>query len=944
MTTLLCFPNEVLIAITANIDEIQDLAALVLVNRRFCSIAQTALYAAAASNRRTARQALFYSAEHGFIESVRLLLAHGVTLHVAAERGDDKLAKLLLESGAIVDPLLAVTERPAVLGILDGIFVSPVVPTCQESPLHCAIAGGHYSTAKLLLDCGASTVVSFGGIKALHVAAWHGALDICRLLVDRDASLVHERTKAELTPFHFAAAAGNVETVGRFLRDKGADIHASFDGFVLAGNVHREWTCNAFTHALRTRRYSDALMLLDMDPGFAVPRENQLHPVEACFAPRDIVPGDEEQMTPILKRLLLSSDRIPPTVSIFILHFVSEKQLSRAINVLLEAPQYSVPSAVYLDVSLSKALEHAQSITGVDAAMALVDYRVSQLGLATPDVSSVFVRGFGCNAGRINHVPDPADLQFTTPGAVEAKLEIAKRFHQRLAESPQCVDDQDLRIALVAACQPGGLKVCQWLASVGALRLLNESDFCTMLSRTARPPDLGGSDLALAEWVLEQADREGCKCWVLENCDVPRMIIRAEDCTIPRLLVSQGASLNPPDSSKTLPDDWLFPYCTRSRQQNQEYVFTKADNALVTVCANPEMTGAAEFLRLASDVAGEDLGTLVNCAFSTRESSSRILTLATFVCSTELTELNGDTSPSEPTRLAMLKILLGAGAEVRAFVECGGKDMETETWDEAGVAPPESLYRALSRNSVRASESQDDASSNLTHDSQGAVFLWDDDPMRTAIGSRMPTLVQAMLEARPPPGRNHPGALQYLRAACGGMALDSSMTFGRLCPRVLEVVLSMANLEDANVPVDVRGRTALSVLLDFFGTDDYPAPVSEAIRESVLDHECRCEPDLVAFESNHLSEMVGLLLARGAKWTTRAMGTERSALDGLRVLLRDSMRFKSMYKRHNLAEFRRHIILDIFSTASFDPPPDFNPFEMGTIKATDGTYSSIVFE
>jgi len=1057
MTALLCLPNEILIAITANLDAVPDLAALALASRRFHSIAQSALYAAAAYNRRTARQALFYSAENGFIDSVRMLLAHGVNpnamyfspiprdslhrvlaaqgrrpgrqplidrkfaleyiavnlrsdsdprseltisyrrllaslshgsvdirglgesasfswligdlhaavsqsdfntmmvslsvqatqdssspglepesdslfhwtaLHVAAQRGNDELAKLLLDGGATIDPLLHVTSQPAILGILDGIFVSRLVPTCRESPLHLAMSGGHSSTAELLLSYGASTDVAFGGAQALHLAAWHGALDICRLLVDRDASLVEERTSAGLTPFHFAAAAGNVQTVGRFLRDKAADIHASFEGRVLAGNVHPEWNCNALTHALRTRRYSDAWMLLAMDPDFAVPRENQLHPVEACFAPRDILPSDEEQMVPILQRLLLNSGQISLDLAIGILHLAAEKQLARAMNVLLKDAKYSVPKAVNLSMSLSKALEHAKSEAGVDAVMTLVDYRVSKLGMPTPGVSCVFVWGFNPNG--IKYFSEPANLEFTTPGALEAKLEIARQFHKRLTASSQDVDHQDLRVALVAACQPGGLKVCEWLSSVGALRLVEKSDFVTMLERTARPTDLGGSDLGLAKWVLAQADCMGCKGWVLDHCDVPRMILRAEDCTIPGLLISQGANLNSPDGFGSPPDDRDFPYCTRRHQLGRQYLFERAENALVTVCANPEMTGAAEFLQLAVGVAGEGVGSLVNCALSFWDSNRQIFTLATLVC---FAEPKGDILPSESARLTMLKLLLDAGAEVHALVDCSSQDMDAETRDEA----PESLHHALTRSSKRASNPPDEASSALAHEPHGAAFLWEKDPMRNAILNRMPTLVQAMLEARPLPQKSHTAALHYLQYASGGIVMDYPFAFGRLCPRVLEVVLDMTNLEHADVAIDPQGRTALMVLFNFYSMDDYRAPVSDARRKLAPDHECRCEPDLIGFENNHLGEMVSLLLARGAKWTTRSLETGTSALDDLRVLLRSSMKFKSMYKQHNLAEFRKHIVLDIYSAASADPPLDFNPFEMGTIKATAGS-------
>ena len=60
---------------------------------------------------------------------------------------------------------------------------------------------------------------------AIHAAAAAGDADALRLLLDRDASLVHARDRKGATPLHHAAAAGAHDAIAVLL-DYGADIHA----------------------------------------------------------------------------------------------------------------------------------------------------------------------------------------------------------------------------------------------------------------------------------------------------------------------------------------------------------------------------------------------------------------------------------------------------------------------------------------------------------------------------------------------------------------------------------------------------------------------------------------------------------------------------------------------------------------------------------------------
>ena len=61
-------------------------------------------------------------------------------------------------------------------------------------------------------------------LTCLHVAAMHGHLDICRLLLDKGAQL-EEVNKDGMTALHFAASQGSLEMVC-LLCDRGADVES----------------------------------------------------------------------------------------------------------------------------------------------------------------------------------------------------------------------------------------------------------------------------------------------------------------------------------------------------------------------------------------------------------------------------------------------------------------------------------------------------------------------------------------------------------------------------------------------------------------------------------------------------------------------------------------------------------------------------------------------
>jgi hypothetical protein len=328
-------------------------------------------------------------------------------------------------------------------------------------------------------------------------------------------------------------------------------------------------------------------------------------------------------------------------------------------------------------------------------------------------------------------------------------------------------------------------------------------------------------------------------------------------------------------------------------------------------CSKPDLTGAVELLRLVIGRLGEDANDFVNSALviSDGDHEGELCTPAGLLCcSTNMTEPNAGEMPSEPARLAMLRMLLDAGAEVHTLVERveGPAEGDLNSYDT--TQPSEPLWRALASQDESEIIRQQETSTPVGAPPRWKAFSWQHAPIRCAIRSRMPSLVRAMLAARPLPTRNSLLALRYLRIACGEARRPS--------PEILEILLGMANLDHADIPVKPTGETALMVLLAFYAADDF---------ESALPpHECRCEDDLIGDESHDLTKMVRLLLARGARWDTAA-ASGRSALDELRDALVSEMRAKFMYKQHNLGELRKHVVPDLYSEAA--QSAGFNPFK-----------------
>ena len=103
----------------------------------------------------------------------------------------------------------------------------------DETQLNYYCENGLTSSVVRMLEMRSIDVEAKGGVfgwTCLHIAAFIGHLDICRLLIDKGAQLEAKDNFGRI-PLHWAAGQGHVEIV-RLLCDRGADVEArDIDGW-----------------------------------------------------------------------------------------------------------------------------------------------------------------------------------------------------------------------------------------------------------------------------------------------------------------------------------------------------------------------------------------------------------------------------------------------------------------------------------------------------------------------------------------------------------------------------------------------------------------------------------------------------------------------------------------------------------------------------------------
>ena len=121
-------------------------------------------------------------------------------LHVAALHGHEKIARLLVESGANKEAKVK----------------------DEWTPLYIAVQCGHETVARLLIESGANKEAkeTLAGATPLYIAALMGHEAVARLLVESGANKDAQSNNG-MTPLHFAANKGH-EAVARLLIESGA--------------------------------------------------------------------------------------------------------------------------------------------------------------------------------------------------------------------------------------------------------------------------------------------------------------------------------------------------------------------------------------------------------------------------------------------------------------------------------------------------------------------------------------------------------------------------------------------------------------------------------------------------------------------------------------------------------------------------------------------------
>lgn len=159
------------------------------------------------------REAALLSAyEHGSLDVVRSLISDGVSVNIgtaegqpllilAIARGDLEMLDLLLEAGADAN-IRDITGNPALVS---------------------AIANAQYSSAIRLIEHGAAVNVKGPKWAAIHLSALHGRTDLCRVLIEADAS-VDQLGDSSHTALMLACQEKHAPTV-RMLLELGADPH-----------------------------------------------------------------------------------------------------------------------------------------------------------------------------------------------------------------------------------------------------------------------------------------------------------------------------------------------------------------------------------------------------------------------------------------------------------------------------------------------------------------------------------------------------------------------------------------------------------------------------------------------------------------------------------------------------------------------------------------------
>ena len=194
---------------------------------------------------------LHLASEKGQVEVARMLIERGadeaaqneygdIPLHLASRKGEVEVVRMLIERGADVAAQNKDGDTPLHLASQNG-EVDVVCMLIEhgadvaahtkdgETPLHLASQSGEVDVVRMLIERGADVAAqNKDGCTPLHLALQPEEVEFGLMPIERGAD-VASRTKYGHTPLYLPSQYGNVE-VARILIERGADVAAQDRG------------------------------------------------------------------------------------------------------------------------------------------------------------------------------------------------------------------------------------------------------------------------------------------------------------------------------------------------------------------------------------------------------------------------------------------------------------------------------------------------------------------------------------------------------------------------------------------------------------------------------------------------------------------------------------------------------------------------------------------